>query len=248
MIMRTLLLLASATLTAAWADTLTVTASNPGFPNQNVFSGSQLSYAVQNLTLQGPTDLLGPWTLTINTNYGTDLPGGSEVLPSFFDGGSELFMGDFLVQHGSNFFGVVMHAHDGYTPGDLYKASGFENSKVFHVGFPVTILPGGTLLGTGNLSVASNFPPCLGLNCAKFQVTDVFNLNALSTFVDPKSPFTFLFNSATCANGLVDGDYTPPSQVPEPGSVALLGGALVLMALLARRQRVASRPAPGPTA
>ncbi|HJT88786.1 MAG TPA: PEP-CTERM sorting domain-containing protein [Bryobacteraceae bacterium] len=236
MFVKKLLFLLALTAVAAFADTFTITATDPNFGTvaDHIF-GDPLHYAIQDVTLQGPTNMVGPWTLTVDTNYAVPLPGSPEVIPGFVDG-VNLFMGDFLVQQGSNFFGVVLHAHDGYTAGDLYQAAGFQNSVFYNPGKPVSLDGGGTLIGQGTVSAAAN-PGCNGVNCAEFKVTDVFNLNALGTFIDPNSPLTFSMASATCANGLLNGDDAP---VPEPGSVALLGTVGILFGFVLWRRKTAA--------
>src|SRR5271157_4062168 len=70
-------------------------------------SGNQLVFDIQNATLTQPTTANGPWTLTVNTNYGTPLPGTSEVVPSFMEDGATYAMSDFLIQQGNECYGIV---------------------------------------------------------------------------------------------------------------------------------------------
>ena len=87
--------------------------------------GDPLTFAIQSATLTQPTVVNGPWTLTVDTNYGTPLPGATEVVPSFTEGALTFAMSDFLIEQGNDFYGVVLSPHNGYrlgryTPGPWY--------------------------------------------------------------------------------------------------------------------------------
>ena len=116
-------------------------------------TGDPLKYAIQNASLMGPSTGSGPFTLIVNTNYGVPLPGSPDVIPSFTEQGfATLWMGDFLIQQGTNYFGIVLSAHDGYLAGDVYEeATGFQNSIYFNPGHPVSLLGGGTKIGTSTV-------------------------------------------------------------------------------------------------
>ena len=128
--------------------------------------GDNLHFAIRDVTLQGPSSGTGPFTLIVDTNYGVPLPGSPNVIPSFDQQGNQLQLGDLLIQQGSNFFGVVMAAHDGYLAGDVYQSDGFLNSTVLHPGIPVSLNPGGTQVGSGTVSAAPNLG-CVGFDNGK---------------------------------------------------------------------------------
>ena len=209
---------------------------NFGLFNDQVV-GNPLKYAIQSASLTGPSTGSGPFTLVVNTNYGASLPGSPDVIPSFTEDGITLRMGDFLIHQGSNYYGIVLSAHDGYIAGDVYRASGFQNSVYFNPGWPVSILPGGDKIATGTVSAAPN-AGCNGVNCAEFRVTDTFNIDPSFTFIDAKAPFTALMADATCGNALLVGENT---EIPETATSWLMG--LGMAALLARAPRASRRSA-----
>jgi hypothetical protein len=208
-----------------------------GLSSDPVF-GDPLKYAIQDASLLGPSSGAGPFILTVDTNYGGSLPGSPDLIPAFTEQGfATLWMGDFLIQQGGLYYGVVLSPHDGYAAGDVYLASGFQNSVYFNPGVPVSLLPGGVLIGSGTLSAAPN-TGCNGVNCAEFRVTDTFNINPPFTFIDENAPFTVLMSSATCANGLL---FETEDEVPETATSWLMG--LGLAGLLTRIFRSNRRPA-----
>ncbi len=197
-----------------------------GLPSDPIF-GDPLKYAIQDLSLQGPSSGPGLFTLVINTNYGVPLPGSPDVIPSFVEQGfATLQMGDLLIQQGSNFFGVVLSPHDGYLAGDVYQADGFQNSIFFNRGLPVSIVPGGVQVGSGTVAAAPNLG-CNGVNCAEFRVTETFTLNPGIVLIDINSPFLVMMSSATCANGMLE--LGGGGGVPEPGTSWLIGLGVVGM-------------------
>jgi hypothetical protein len=242
--------------------TVTVTDPNFGTPADHV-TGEPLHYAIQDFTLTGPSSggVVGLWTLTIDTNYGTTLPGSPNLIPGFCDNGAayptctgslSFFMSDFLIQQGSSYYGVVLSKHDNYTPsytdtyvpGDLYSASGFQNSLHYNPGHPVILSKTGEdLLAAGTLSVAAN-PGCYGkphttttngtTDCAEYKITDTFTVSSTSDFFDPtlKDPTQklsmYVFSADNANGGLV---YTPEPS----GLIWLVPGLLLLGSYLRRR-------------
>lgn len=218
---------------------LNIIVVNPTFgPSDPTVIGDQLKYDIQDLSLTGPSFGAGPFELIVDTNYGVSLPGSPDLIPSFIEQGfATLWMSDFLIQQGGFYYGVVLSPHDGYIAGDVYLASGFQNSIYFNPGVPVSIVPGGVQIGTGTLSAAPNVG-CNGVNCAEFRVTDTFYLDPPLRFIDETAPFTVLMSSATCANGWL---FAEESESPEPATSWLLG--LGLAGLLTRIFRANRRSA-----
>jgi hypothetical protein len=215
---------------------------NGPFGPGNVSSvlGDPLTFAIQSATLTQPTVFNGPWTLTVDTNYGTPLPGATEVVPPFTEGSETYAMSDFLIEQGNDFYGIVLSPHDGYQAGDVYTASGFQNAFAFNTMDPVYIDPGGSLFATGSITAAP-IPGGNGVTIPEYQVTVTFN--APITFLSG-APFTIDMSSADCANafftgvGDFGGDGTVTiTSVPEPGTWALLGLGLMFLAYAASRRK-----------
>jgi hypothetical protein len=152
-----------------------------------------------------------------------------------------------------------------YTPGNLYQLGGtlsfqsfvtggqkgFETSAQIlagppvglvdlglspgTAGFPVWLAPGGTLDGTGTLTIKSNGGN--GTTGPEYTVTDTFS--APTGFLPANDPFTVWVTSALCANGTVTG-VGPVSGVPEPGTLVMMISGLVLLGFAAFRRNVKS--------
>ncbi len=208
-----------------------------GIGKDSMVNGPQLVFDLQDVTLSQPTVANGPWTLVVDTNYGAPLPGPGGTIPSFTLDFETYSMPDFLIQQGSNYYGIVLEAHDGYTPGDLYSASGFQDARFFHPDRPVYLQPGGTLLATGMLTAAPNLGGD-GIHQAEFKITVSFN--APSTFLG-MNDFIVDMSSADCANGFLTGTGNfggsgSVAAVPEPGTLLLTGSALLIGWRVARRK------------
>jgi len=222
------LVILTVTAVAAFATTITFPNPNFGIPGDTI--GDPLIYDIQDVKLTTQTTPGGPWTLMVDTNYGTPLPGASEVVPSFMDGSLTFFMADVLIQQGNNFYGIVLHSHDGYSAGNLYSSSGFQKATQFTTN-PVLLNAGGTLLGTGTETAQQNGSvrtPGYGTTFAEFTVTVTFN--APANFLG-SAPFNLDASSATCGNGFLMG------AVPEPGTLALMASALLGLGLVRRNLR-----------
>jgi hypothetical protein len=201
----------------------------PGTPHCVI--GDLLAFNIFGVELTQPSATNPNWILTIATNYGAT-PGGSPVFPTFYLGGltsgphGDFSIGDFLILSNNAFYAIVLSSHDGYTPGNLYKASGFLTSADVmgdHVSprpeVPVWLAGGGSLLGTGALSVAKTGD---GTSSALYTITDQFS--APADFLS-KGDFVFDFSSYVCANGFETGH----GDVPEPRGLFLLVPVVLLV-------------------
>jgi len=249
-----MLLLLMATGALCFAD-VWITATNPNFPNASSngtpAKGDPLKYGIQDVTLSGPSNGIGLWTLTIDTNYGTNINGISGAMPGFCDltgasfptcpGSIPLFLSDVIIQQGGNTYGIVLSSHstyessysDGYVAGNLYQAPGVLDALHFGNG-PVILAPGvptDDKLNTGQGSESAAYdtnPGCptpgtpnAGKTCAEYTVTDTFSVT--SSFLNPNQAFTIIASAADCDNEFL------MATTPEPGFTwlvppMLLGG------------------------
>jgi hypothetical protein len=175
-------------------------------------------------------------------------------------GGSAWFMSDFIIQQpGTNTtYGVVMSTDhidygndtykDSYVAGDMYQVvnganGGVQNNQQGNpASGPVIIDKGGTLEGTGSLSITKN-TGCVGnenmgtsptKDCALYKVTDTFTVGAGQTFFNPALPFTVTASSADCFNSSLVLNY-----VPEPGGLVWMVPVLLLVGAYLRRRKLA---------
>ena len=235
---RTLLLFAAFTV-SSFATTITFQGPfGPG--HDSAVIGDPLVFDIQDASISQPTGPGSPWTLIVDTNYGTNLNGLTGSLPGFADGSGSLAynISDFLIKQGNMAYGIVLHDHDGYTAGNLYgltvvSGTGFVNAPHFNTQYPVFLAPGGSLIATGSVSAIAN-PGGDGVHLAEYKIT--VNFNAPSTFLD-SAPFTIYMSSADCANSFMTGDGQFGSPVPEPRTWMLVAPALLLLGLFARRLR-----------
>lgn len=209
-----------------------VTFLGPFGPTDGSVIGDHSKFDIQSVTLTQPTTPGGDWTVTIDTNYGTALPGSPNVVPDFTDSGVTLAASDFLISWDGNDYAVVLNGHSGYSAGNLYESSGFLTAQqvlavsnpeyIYHTGDDVWLAGGGSLQGAGTVSAA---PLGNGTTQAEFAITDTFA--APAGFLSSGS-FTIQVSSADCANGYVTGTGnfggggTGGGEVPEPASALLL--------------------------
>jgi hypothetical protein len=228
-----LLLIAASTIASANSIILSSTYSVIGLPSQ---------FEMFTLSLTQPTGGDPNWELSIQTNYGTTLPGSPDI-PAWNYDGNTFGMSDFLFTWNGGYYGVVLSPHDGYTAGDLYQATGFQTSgdvlgdasPSTRAAVPVLLIGGGNLIGTGivGASVTGN-----GNQTGMYTVTDSFSATA-GLFDSGEIDITE--SSWVCANGLItgSGDF---SGSPEPGTILQSIPALLLSGFgVARRQGRKSR-------
>jgi hypothetical protein len=217
--------------------------------------GPQKVFDIKDAILTQPTVPGGNWTLQIDTNYGTcglspapdpcvSLPGANpnNVIPDFQLPGQPQVtyaMSDFLIQQGTNFYGVVLHTHDNpndtdtmgniYTQGGLYQSTGFQDAIHFTKN-PVLLDAGGTKLGSGTVTAVQNGKPTdpgWGTTFPEYTITVSFS--APAGFLS-NGPFTISDSSADCGNAFFTG-----GGVPEPGTWSFVAPALLLLGFFVRR-------------
>lgn len=217
--------------------------------------GAPETYEVYSLSITSPTSPGGLWNINLQTNYGVAIPAGSSIPKYGYSGDPsfpehEFYIGDVLFSSNGMFYALVLSPHDGYTVGNLYKASGFQtSSKVLIAGgvpdpmtgsgggpgiprpsLPVELAGGGTQIGAGTLHVTPNGGN--GLTFAEYTITDAFN--APADFLS--SSFSVFDSSFACANGFLEGDgggFTGGGggTTPEPSSWLLILPGLVLLSV-----------------
>jgi len=212
--------------------------------------GNPLDFNTFSVSLTSPATAADKWHLEILTNYGTTLPGGSAVVPTYAYENKQFGMADFMIQWGSEFYGVVLTAHDGYAAGNLYKASGFQTSgqvmgaqgviNIPRPNLPALLKAGGTLAGAGTIA-ASAIPGSNGVTQALYKGS-----------VDFAAPINFLGSgtvtiyaaSYVCDNGFITGTSSPfPTghdipPVPEPPTWTLAIPAVAAWAMRAYKNQV----------
>ena len=242
MISRTFLYSAAAMLSCALFSVRPACAGSFTFtgPSLSVI-GEPILFDIFSAQLTSPSGGNPDWQLVINTNYGGVIPiPPGNTIPTFLVGGDINYnLGDFLFVWQGNDYGIDFFAHDGYTPGDLYSVPSFLTSQEvlaeqgalpFSTGYlPVEIGTGGTKIGDGSFSVAATGD---GMSSGTYTITE--NFSAPPNFLSDNN-FMIFMSSAICANGIIIGDSTL-ADVPEPGTWALCGSAMLLL-LLGRRFR-----------
>ncbi len=204
-------------------------------------------YAIYGAQLTTPSAGNPFWTLTIETNYPTAITG--NVIPPAQWGVDLLTysIADVLITWAGQDYGIVLAQHikggnpvDSYGAGNLYLApnvspdfvpSGTNNTlgvpgilpDSSRPNFPTWLAAGGTLLGTGTITVANNGNG----TPAKYTITDVFS--APADFLQSGS-FSIMLSSQACANGLIVGQ----ASIPEPSTFLLFPVGLGLLLLFAR--------------
>ena len=212
--------------------------------------GDPLKYEPFQAQLTQPGGVGQNWLLTIQTNYGDSMQNllpGVDGVPTFLyeAGGSEFSIGDFLITWNGATYGVVLHSHDGYQAGNLYKASGVQTSfdimqgktfQIVNATFPILLAAGGVQQGTGSLSGAITGD---AVNSGRYTFTVSFS--APADFLSTGS-FGISFSSYACGNGVLigSGGFTGGDggggSVPEPSTFMLLLPSLGLIGYLRMRR------------
>lgn len=189
----------------------------------DIYSLKFNSYAPATNTLQ----------IDIRFNYG-----GGTALSAFNVGGGfpNLNVGDLLLRTSTTTYAFVLGAHNGLNAGSLYQVTGTQtaaevlgspsgnyrpNSAVWGNG------AGASLISAGSMNVNS----VGGLDNQLLATLNIVLNNTV--FNDLNNGFDFSFASATCGNDLIEGRV---SDIPEPGTWAMLGAGLIGLGFLRRKR------------
>jgi hypothetical protein len=232
----------------AQADTVTI--SDP-YVGQNSSASGAASQASDVIGSYSEFDIdklvftaITPGNVTVQVDFNHAVPGSSNTadlaLNPYVFPKATLPVGDLLFDvNGVDTFGVALVAHDGLIAGDLYQITNTYSSDHFlagsgyywRFGTPVQMDPNGAqLIGTGAA------PVTVGLGGAEVQTTLSFATNAAFWNDLAAAGLSVHFESAVCANDVLDGRVTAPT--PEPAQMVLFGTVLVIaMPLLSKKLR-----------
>jgi hypothetical protein len=257
----TILTLLLLSVSFCWAAPI-ITNSAYGSSDPGVI-GNWLNYDIQSasLSVSGATA-----ALTLLFNYGFASGANWRTLGQFTDVGLSLNVGDVFFYDPSSpqnyntaVYGIDLAGHDGLAPGNLYSLAGSNgtltaqtvlaaanpsanlNDYEFRNNTAVWINPAAspTDVDSGSVSISAvNGASGPTASDPLLQVIVTFSIAGVSLFSDAN--IGFQFESATCANGILQGDFSNygSDKTPEPSSLALALGGLLLTGIgLIRRKR-----------
>lgn len=242
-------LLLALTLSLANATTIVINdayVENPGWIQYGGGYSSDVIGRLVNFDIKAVQFSLLPGNLagiTIWTNYHN---GDTTLSPfTFFPPPAPpLLIGDILFRGagGAFLYGVPVVAHDGLTPGALYRIGGArtawdllqiygQDSQNYRPNYPVHIDPAGArLVGAAAFAPLVTDPGAPGGPLV--EVLMQFGVDSgFRAALDEGMLLSFA--NMTCANDVLEGNVHVP--VPEPGTLVLAGAGLIAAGLLRRR-------------
>jgi len=248
--MKLTLALASIVFVAAPAFASTITASgtnslwNVNSPGCNSASptncviGNPSIFGIESATLT--VDNSGDVSADILMNFGNGSTnyGGSNLTPFTVSGipGVTFSATDMIITEGAAQYALILYGHNGLTTGGLYSITGTQTAQTvlgnpsgtYRNNLPVWASASGAVkLGNGTVTVTDLGN---GTTAPEYNVSITGITGGTALFTNGNQ-LAFEVASATCGNGVVYG------TVPEPGTMALMGSALVGLALLRRKRK-----------
>ena len=240
------------------AAPLKLTAVDPFGPGNGCpdVAGTLTTFDIKDAIMTVDTNTIN---FVVDTNYGGSVNG--DQFGGFTVSGVPitLYIGDVIFTiSGVAKYGVALTAHQlasdtgAVTLGEVYRIDdptvggtaiatagqviGLDPSHYeYYPNYPVWIHLGGGLTDMNTVAaITATSTGGNGSSAPEYQITVDFSTLAWggNPFLSG-SAFGFSFASATCANDYIDGSTT----IPEPATMAMVGGALTLLSLLMRKRR-----------
>jgi hypothetical protein len=217
----------AATVTASGSNSLWNVDCPKGNPDTCVIGEAKV-FGIESASLT--FDNNGNGSADILTNFG------DSTLTPFSMYGVAFSAADMLITAGSSEYALVLDGHDGLDSGGLYLISSTEDAQtvlgnppgIYRNDLPVWASPSGATLisaGTVHIDTVGN-----GTSSPKYDISITGLTGGKALF--NASTLAFEIASATCGNGVLYG--SEPCKIPEPGTLALMGAALVGLAFLRR--------------